>query len=131
MLDSYFDMLKGYFSFKGRVGRHEYWSGLLITLLIICVLLWFAEKIEMLNFLPGLFAIFMAIPTITSTVRRLHDVGRSGWWALLFLLPVVGWICLFIYLIQQTPDEKSMSKIERKKAERKEAAPRLRRGYMG
>ena len=42
----------------------------------------------------------MAIPTLSVTVRRLHDVGKSGWWCLLWFLPVVGWFWLIPWLIR-------------------------------
>jgi uncharacterized membrane protein YhaH (DUF805 family) len=43
-----------------------------------------------------LYRPIMAIPTTSATVRRLHDAGRSGWWALLWILPVpvLGWLYL-------------------------------------
>ena len=41
-------------------------------------------------------ALFTLVPSISSTVARLHDRGHSAWWLLWFLLPVVGWIVLFV-----------------------------------
>lgn len=46
----------------------------------------------------------MAIPTTSATVRRLHDIGRSGWWAALWVLPlpVLGWLYLIPLLCKPT-----------------------------
>ena len=46
----------------------------------------------------------MAIPTFSVTVRRLHDVGKSGWWCCLWILPlpVVGWFWLIPWLTRQS-----------------------------
>ena len=48
----------------------------------------------------------MAIPTIAVTIRRLHDVGKSGWWCLLWVLPipVVGWLYLVPLLCRPSSD---------------------------
>lgn len=48
----------------------------------------------------------MAIPTIAVTVRRLHDVGKSGWWCLLWVLPipVIGWLYLLPLLCKPSRD---------------------------
>lgn len=129
MLDSYKDMLKNYFSIKGKVDKHNYWLGLLIMLVIMSVLIWFADKIDTLHMLPYIFAIAMIIPTVTATVRRLHDVCKSGWRALLGFIPVVGWICLFIYLIHGTASDEDIKHKQIRKEERQLIAPRLRGGY--
>ena len=99
MLDPYYDMLKNTFSVKGCTSRHYYWAGILTWLIILVVLFWFGEKISFLSFLPALFTIVMIVPTLTATVRRLHDTKKSTWWMLLLLLPVIGWVLLFIMLV--------------------------------
>ena len=40
----------------------------------------------------------MLIPGLAVAIRRLHDVGRSGWWLLLVLIPIVGWIILIVFM---------------------------------
>ncbi|HBF63906.1 MAG TPA: DUF805 domain-containing protein, partial [Gammaproteobacteria bacterium] len=49
----------------------------------------------------------MAIPTLSVTVRRLHDVGKSGWWCCLWIFPVplVGWIWLLPWLARPSKDD--------------------------
>ena len=48
----------------------------------------------------------MALPTLSVSVRRLHDVGKSGWWCLLWVLPIpgVGWLYLVPLLCKPSSD---------------------------
>jgi uncharacterized membrane protein YhaH (DUF805 family) len=41
----------------------------------------------------------MFIPGLAVTVRRLHDTGRSGWWVLVGLIPVIGFIILLVFMV--------------------------------
>ena len=104
--------------FKGTASRAEFWFFMLFFMLMYGVVAIIDEAtaattISLLdlplgNFIPmgmvdpevGLLVLFyrpiMAIPTTSATVRRLHDIGRSGWWAALwvFPVPVLGWLYL-------------------------------------
>jgi len=51
--------------------------------------------------LSGLFSLATILPSIAAATRRLHDTGRSGWWQLLWLLPLIGMIILIIFLAQE------------------------------
>lgn len=51
---------------------------------------------------PLILALVFFIPTIAVATRRLHDTGRSGWWQLLWFIPIIGWIVLVVFLAQQT-----------------------------
>ncbi len=102
-MNAYIDMIKNAFDVRGRVGRHNYWLGILVHLVILWVLVWFYKKVPVLAFLPAIYAAAMAIPYITATLRRLNDTGKSRLWALMFLVPVFGWIVLFVFTIQETP----------------------------
>jgi uncharacterized membrane protein YhaH (DUF805 family) len=50
--------------------------------------------------LSGVFSLALAVPSIAVATRRLHDTGRSGWWQLLALIPLVGLIVLIVFLAQ-------------------------------
>lgn len=100
MLNYYADMLKNWRNFKDSLSRHDYWRALLTALIILTVLLWFSNKIPALNFIVSVYCIIMIVPYLSATVRRLHDVGKSGWFLLMILVPVIGWVWLFIELIQ-------------------------------
>ena len=47
----------------------------------------------------GLFGLAMMLPNFAVTVRRLHDVGKSGWWMLIVLIPIIGAIWLFVLTV--------------------------------
>ena len=81
-------------NFDGRARREEVWMFWLFNLIV--------SFIPIVNFVFGLWAI---IPGIAVTVRRLHDTDRSGWWYLMYLLPVIGWIWMFIlvYCVDSKP----------------------------
>lgn len=79
-------VLTKYASFSGRAMRSEYWWWALFTLLWC----W----IPLVNLL--LLLIFF-IPSLAVAVRRLHDTGRSGWWVLIGIIPIIGAIVLFIF----------------------------------
>jgi len=110
--------IKQTFDFKGTASRAEFWFFMLFFMLMYGVVAIIDEAtatttISLLdlplgNFIPmgmvdpevGLLVLLyrpiMAIPTTSATVRRLHDIGRSGWWAALwvFPVPVLGWLYL-------------------------------------
>lgn len=100
MLNYYTDMLKNWKNFNDKLSRHDYWRALLTMLVILAILLWFSNKIPALNIIVYLYSIAMILPYLAATVRRLHDVGKSGWFLLLILIPVIGWVWLFVELIQ-------------------------------
>ncbi len=84
-----------YADFNGRATRAEYWWFMLFIVLLT-VLLGFAS-----DMLSSLFCLAMLLPSIAAAARRLHDTGRTGWWQLLGLLPVIGWIWLIVLLAMQ------------------------------
>ena len=57
--------------------------------------------------LTGLYSLGVLLPSVAVTVRRLHDIGRSGWWALLMVVPVVGALILVIFALQDSQAEEN------------------------
>lgn len=100
----YLKVLKQYADFNGRARRSEYWMFTLINVLIIGVLyvLMFmggADGGAMAMIAMGLVAIYtlaILIPSVAVAVRRLHDVGKSGWMLLVGLIPFIGSIWLLV-----------------------------------
>jgi uncharacterized membrane protein YhaH (DUF805 family) len=84
-----------YADFTGRASRPEYWWFVLF-MVGVGVLLSFVSSLVAL-----LFNLGMIVPSIAAATRRLHDTGRSGWWQLIALVPLVGWIVLIVFLAQE------------------------------
>jgi len=96
--DSISTCFSNYATFRGTASRSEYWWFSLFTFLVAAVL-------QNLN-APAYWAFFIAttIPSLSVGCRRLHDTDRSGWWQLLWLVPVIGWIVLIIFFVQVSRD---------------------------
>jgi uncharacterized membrane protein YhaH (DUF805 family) len=91
--------LTGYATFRGRAPRSEYWYFTLFTFLVEIV----ASILDVIIFgfghgFLGLINLAFIIPGLAVLVRRLHDIDRSGWWWLIALIPLVGWIILLVWL---------------------------------
>ena len=81
---------------SGRAGRSEYWWFMLFTFLVVSAIGLLGSVAEgPLVAIPG---IIVMVPGITLGVRRMHDIGMSGWWLLVWLIPLVGLLTL-IYLL--------------------------------
>ena len=87
---------KQYADFSGRARRTEYWMFALVNF-GIALLLELILGFTFLYFLTYVYSLAIFIPSLAVCVRRLHDIGRSGWWYLIGLVPVVGWIILIIW----------------------------------
>ena len=96
-MNYYTDALKRYAQFAGRATRTQYWMYFLINLLI-SIGFGMLDKALGMGFLAPLYSLAVLIPGIAIGARRLHDSGRSGWWMLISLLPIIGFIILFIFL---------------------------------
>lgn len=102
-LNSYFDAMRRYFTFSGRSSRSQFWLYTLFLVILVIVGLVIDDAIGSdLGQGPGAFGatIFVAhlIPSLTVTVRRLHDSDRSGFWCLVGLVPLVGSIIQLVLL---------------------------------
>lgn len=84
-----------YVDFSGRASRSEYWWFALFIFLG-CVLLSLVN-----HWLYALFALATLLPQLAAASRRLHDTNRSGWWQLICLIPLIGWIILIVFLAQE------------------------------
>ena len=89
-------VLSQYAGFSGRARRSEYWFWTL-AVLIVSVVAAIIDVIIGVKILQYVVALATLVPGIAVGVRRLHDTGRSGWWILLALIPVVGAIILIVW----------------------------------
>ncbi|SDK52423.1 DUF805 domain-containing protein [Microbulbifer yueqingensis] len=101
----YFKVLRKYAVFSGRARRSEYWFFFLFNLLFTLILTAIDISLDFYNaeagigVLSGIYALFVLIPSIAVTVRRLHDTGRTGWWFLIVLVPVLGALVLLFFMV--------------------------------
>ena len=104
-------VLKQYADFKGRASRVEYWMFVLFNLLTTIAVTAIGYGIMKLTdtagvfFLPFLYSFAVLMPSSAVTVRRLHDSGKSAWFILVSLIPLVGIIWMFIILITRGDPE--------------------------
>ncbi len=103
----YFAVLNKYAVCNGRASRTEYWMFVLFHYIITIALSFFESitgifpetELPVLNILYGLAVL---IPIIAVVIRRLHDTGRSGWWCLIVLIPIIGAIVLLVWTVQDS-----------------------------
>jgi uncharacterized membrane protein YhaH (DUF805 family) len=94
--DWYLKCIKGHYAdFEGRARRTEYWMFFLVNLIIAIVVGLIGMAIH-LRVLSTLYSLAVLVPGIAVGVRRLHDTGRSGWWWLIALIPVIGTIWIIV-----------------------------------
>ncbi len=86
-----------YFDFKGRAARPEFWYWMLFNVVGTFVAIavtpdtWDSETVV------TLFDLAIILPGLAVGARRLHDIGKSGWWQLLWLIPIVGPIVVIVW----------------------------------
>ncbi|WP_312524789.1 DUF805 domain-containing protein [Paracoccus sp. (in: a-proteobacteria)] len=90
-----------YVTFSGRATRSEYWWFTLFNLLAGFVLGMVQAAMGLQFGLADLYALAAILPGVAVTSRRLHDVGRSGWWQLLIFVPLIGAIVLLVWLVSK------------------------------
>jgi uncharacterized membrane protein YhaH (DUF805 family) len=95
---------RNYVGFSGRASRSAYWYWALFALIcgivtaIIDALIFAGNSMSPLN---SLFNLAIFLPSLAVAVRRLHDIGRTGWW-LLISLTVIGLIVLIVFFCQKS-----------------------------
>ena len=103
-MEWYFKVLNQFADFNGRARRKEYWMFALFNVLFTVAAL-ILDKLMQTGFNGSyigwiyiLYSLAIFIPSLAVTVRRLHDVGKSGWMYLIILIPIIGAIWLLVLL---------------------------------
>lgn len=102
----YLEALRKYAVFSGRARRKEYWMFVLFTALITIAivvlenLVGIADSETGYGVIGALYSLAMVLPSIAVSVRRLHDIGRSGWWFLINFIPLIGSLILLFFHVQ-------------------------------
>jgi len=118
----YVECLKQYINFQGRAGKKEFWSFFLFNILIILALIMFGFIIDIcvstyiasdciyfqspyFFLIPFIYNILTLCPSLAVSIRRLHDTGRSGWWILLNVIPLLGNVAFWIFMLLNSQPE--------------------------
>ena len=106
---------KKYCCFAGRARRKEYWMFVLFGFLsgfvlgLVGAFIAGATEVPAFAFLGVIFGLALFLPGLGVAVRRLHDIGKSGWWLLLGIIPIVNWVggivLLVFYCLDSQPGE--------------------------
>ena len=117
----YLSAMKKYVQFSGRAPRKEYWMYILIYMIGIFILSFldgalFGYTSETVTtgqsvsasinlnspIFSGIFALIHFLPGLSVAVRRMHDIGRSGWWILIGLIPLIGIFFMIYWLAKRS-----------------------------
>lgn len=103
-MDWFLLALKQYATFSGRARRKEYWYFFLIYLLIFLGLS-LLDSLLGFGLLSTVFVLALLLPNLAVGVRRLHDTGRSGWWLLIGMIPLLGLVLIYFLLLDSEPGD--------------------------
>ncbi len=92
-----------YVNFSDRACRSEYWYWVLFAI-IGAIVTYIIDHVIGLPVTNTIFTLATFLPGLSVGIRRLHDLDRSGWWILLFLIPLVGAIILIIWFCSKGTD---------------------------
>ncbi|MBE6071761.1 MAG: DUF805 domain-containing protein [Clostridium butyricum] len=97
-MNFYLESVKKYATFSGRARRKEYWMYVLFYIIFTVV----ASIVDLIlgtsNIITGIYGLVFFVPTIAVVVRRLHDIGKSGWWLFVSFIPLIGGIWFFVLM---------------------------------
>ncbi len=100
----YLKVLKQYADFSGRARRKEYWMFILFNLIFAVVAMVLDNMLgiawESIGYGPiyALYGLAVLIPGLAVIVRRLHDIGKSGWMFLVAFIPIAGAIWIIVLM---------------------------------
>jgi uncharacterized membrane protein YhaH (DUF805 family) len=91
-----------YVKFDGRASRPAFWWWFLFGILVGIG----ANIIDLIlgtwGVVNGLAGLALLLPNLSVAIRRLHDTDHSGWWVLIGLIPIIGWIVLLIFYLRES-----------------------------
>jgi uncharacterized membrane protein YhaH (DUF805 family) len=101
----YLDAFRNYAKFDGRSRRRAYWLFMLFNIIALWILLavdlftgTFSAETGV-GLLSGIYCVAVLVPSLALSVRRLHDIGKSGWWVLIGLVPIIGGLVLLYFAV--------------------------------
>ena len=108
-MKSYLTVLKKFSDIEGKANRSEYWYFIIFFIIgtIVCMVIDISlinyhnlnnighRRIEGLGTFTIIFLIVHIVPSISVSIRRLHDTDKSGWWYFIQIVPVLGQFVFF------------------------------------
>ncbi|MGF1713175.1 DUF805 domain-containing protein [Vibrio kagoshimensis] len=107
-MEYFISTIKQYAVFKGRARRKEFWYFYLISLVISFALAFLDNQMGTFNpelgggLLGGVYGIFIFLPSLSLTVRRIHDTSHSGYWAFILLIPIIGVLAILFFALMDS-----------------------------
>jgi uncharacterized membrane protein YhaH (DUF805 family) len=98
----YLKVLRNYTNFKGRARRKEYWMFMLFYTIFSLIVTIIDSTLHLNEVLTGIYTLVFALPSLAVGARRLHDIGKSGWWQLLGIIPLIGDIILIVMMCKDS-----------------------------
>ncbi len=106
-MNYYRKVLQNYATFTGRARRSEFWYFVLFNLIFGIIAMTLDNLLglayEAIGYGPiyGLYALAVLVPGIAVAVRRLHDIDKSGWYVLINLIPIIGFIWFIVLAVKE------------------------------
>jgi uncharacterized membrane protein YhaH (DUF805 family) len=119
----YLKVLNQYVDFRGRARRREFWMFWLVTVIVVAVLgvidsllhtdnamgaqhrngifdgiFLFPSSVGLIS---GIYVLLTFLPTLAVMVRRLHDRDHTGWWVLILLIPIIGFLVMLVFTLSE------------------------------
>lgn len=107
-MEYFISAIRQYAVFKGRTRRKEFWYFYLISFVISLALAFLDNRMGTFNpemgggLLGGVYGIFIFLPSLSLTVRRIHDSGYSGYWAFILLIPIIGVLAILFFALMDS-----------------------------
>ena len=92
--------MRKYATFSGRATRSEFWWFYLFIFLVYCGV----NIVNATSSLSIIVSLAFLIPTLAAGSRRLHDIGKSGWWQLVCFIPIIGLVLMIIWFASDTKE---------------------------
>lgn len=105
-MDNFISVLKKFSDFNSKASRQEYWMFVLFNIVFSSIASIIQPQLSLL------YSLVVFIPALAVTIRRLNDVGKSGWMLLILFIPLIGPIWLLILLLQKGESYKVYSSFE-------------------
>ncbi len=98
IINWYIGVWKNFFGFEGRAGRSEFWYFVLVNFIVSLLFNVISATLGMI------YSLAVLIPSIALGIRRMHDIGKSGWWLLIALIPIIGFFVLIFFYVQPSEE---------------------------